>query len=441
MSANHCRSRCKSSARVSHGGESPASVRTVPAAGDGGALPDLYQALRDASRISARARVHSIICDRNGGSLQPMNSKSSTQDGLSPSAYVIDELHAHKDRGLFDVLKSARGARQNPLSLYVTTAGFNLLGVCYEQRGLLLKVLQQVIEADHFGGCIYTLDEGDEWTDERTWMKANPMIGITPRWDEMRQYRQDAVHSPDSQGEFKTKRLNLWLSSSSAWLPMDVWDRCADRELRLADFVGEPCCLGVDIAERDDLTAVVAGFLRDDILYAFPKFFLPRDVIEDRSRAVPAYRTWVSQGVLVPTDGAMTDMTAIEAYIRTLGASHQVRHVAIEQFGGQYLASILQRDGFPVTLQGKTAKYGTTPARELETRVKHGRFRHDGNSCLKWMASNCVVERRVDGSLLPKKETPNSANKIDGVDALLLALGELLEAPAPACEPNIRLVS
>src|SRR5262249_50111445 len=168
-----------------------------------------------------------------GGSLLPMNAKSSTQDGLSPSAYCVDELHAHKDRGLFDVLKSARGARLNPLSLYVTTAGYNLLGVCYEQRTILLKVLQQVFEADHFGGCIYTLDEHDEWTDERVWIKANPMIGITPRWDEMRQYCRDAIHSQESQGEFKTKRLNLWLSSASAWLPMDAWDRCADRDLSI----------------------------------------------------------------------------------------------------------------------------------------------------------------------------------------------------------------
>src|SRR5262249_36936850 len=128
-------------------------------------------ALREEYGLTVYANA--ITCDVNGGSLQPMNAKSSTQDGLSPSAYCVDELHAHKDRGLFDVLKSARGARLNPLSLYVTTAGYNLLGVCYEQRTILLKVLQQVFEADHFGGCIYTLDEHDEWTDERVWIKAN----------------------------------------------------------------------------------------------------------------------------------------------------------------------------------------------------------------------------------------------------------------------------
>ena len=93
------------------------------------------------------------------------------------------------------------------------------------------------------------------------------------------------------------------------------------------------------------------------------------------------------------------------------------------------LASVLQRDGLPALLAQKNPKNYTTPSRELETRVRHGKFRHDGNQCFTWMASNCVVDRRVDGSLLPKKESPNAAGKIDGIDACLLAIGELLAQP------------
>jgi phage terminase large subunit-like protein len=382
--------------------------------------------------------ANAITCDTNSGSLQPINSKSSSQDGLNPHAYTIDELHAHKDRGLFDVLYSARGSRTNPLSLSITTAGYNMLGVAFEQRTFLLKVLAQIFTADSFFGLVFTLDEGDEWTDEQLWPKANPGLGITPRLDEMRAYAQKAQYSDDSAGEFKTKRLNLWLSSASAWLPMDAWNACADPTLTIDAFEGEPCSVGYDGAERDDLTAVVAVFERDGILYAFPAFFLPRDVVDERSRAVPAYRAWVTAGVLTPTEGAMTDLTVVEAHIRRLVERFDVQHIAIEQFGGQYLASVLLQDGLPVVLQGKSAKYYTVPARELEARVRHGRFRHDGNSCLTWNASNAVVDRRTDGSLLPKKATANSPNKVDGLDALLLALGELLAHPeaAPA-DPEI----
>jgi phage terminase large subunit-like protein len=254
----------------------------------------------------------------------------------------------------------------------------------------------------------------------------------------MRAYAQKAQHSDESAGEFKTKRLNLWLSSSSAWLNMEAWSRCADGKLTLQSFAGEPCYVGADLAERDDLTCVCAVFQKAGILYAFPKFFLPADVVDERSRAVPAYRSWTTAGVLVATEGSMTDLTAVEAHIRALVAAHDVKRITIEQFGGQFLASVLQQDGLPVLLQGKSSKYYTTPARELEARVSHGKFRHDGNSCLTWNASNAVVDRRADGSLLPKKQTPNSANKIDGLDALLLALAELLATPEPvAVEPRI----
>ena len=92
--------------------------------------------------------ANAITCETNSGSLQPINSKSSSQDGLNPHACCIDELHAHKDRGLFDVLLSARGSRTNPLSLSITTAGYNMLGVAFEQRSFLVKVLQQIFVAD-----------------------------------------------------------------------------------------------------------------------------------------------------------------------------------------------------------------------------------------------------------------------------------------------------
>ena len=262
-------------------------------------------------------------------------------------------------------------------------------------------------------------------------MISNPGIGVTPLWDEMRAYALKAQHSQESAGEFRTKRLNLWLSSSSACLQMDKWDAGADPTLTIETFKGESCYLGLDVAERDDLTAVVAVFEKDGTIYAFPRLFLPADVVDERSRAIPAYRTSTTAGLLVATEGTMTDLGAVEAYVRELAQVYQVRSIAIEHYGGQYLASVLQRDGLPVVLQQKNAKSYTGPSRELETRVKHSRFRHDGNSCFEWMASNCVVDRKVDGSLLQNKHSPNSAQKMDGIDALLLALGELLAQPAP----------
>lgn len=127
----------------------------------------------------------SIACHQNGV-IQPINAKGKTQDGWNPHVGILDELHAHLDRALFDVIKSAFGARKNPLLWIITTAGFNTNGVCYEQRLVATKMLEQTVPLDHLFAIIFTIDEADDPFDERVWIKANPMIGITPTWETMR---------------------------------------------------------------------------------------------------------------------------------------------------------------------------------------------------------------------------------------------------------------
>lgn len=373
-------------------------------------------------RVFANAILHD---EDGGGDAQPINSKSSTQDGLNPSAYCVDELHAHRDRGLFDVLKSSRGARRNPLSWYITTAGYDQLGVAYEQRTFVTKVLQGVFTAEHYFGIIFTLDEGDEWTDERVWVKANPMLGITPQIDEMRQYCQEAKDSPASEAEFKTKRLNLWLTGASSWLNLSQWDACADPSMRLDDFRGELACIGGDLAQKDDLAALAIAFERGGVVYGFLKFYLPRLVVEQRARAVPAYRLWADQGLLTLTEGNTLDEAAVEADVRQWCEQFDIRAIAFDQFGSAGITTRLASDGLPAVLTPKNAKTFTEPSRELEVRVRQGLLRHDGNAILRWNASNVCVTRRADDSLLPKKDHPDSPNKIDGIDGLLLAMGSL----------------
>lgn len=364
------------------------------------------------------------------GSARPVNAKASTLDGLNPSCIVLDESHAQTFE-LHDVLKSAQGARRNPLLLCPTSAGYDLLSVGYALRTQCTKVLEGVFEADHLLGAIYALDEGDDWRDEAVWAKAVPMIGITPDRDWVRRYCQDAQQAPELAGEFQVKVCNLWLQSSSSWLSMSAWDACADPTLTLDTFAKQRCCIGVDLAQIDDLAAVALAFEQDDAIVGFVRLYLPKAVVDERARAVPAYRLWAASGILTLTDGEIIDYNRIEADLRTWCTQFQVQRIAFDQFGSAQICSRLAADGLPAVLESKNAKTFTAPARELEARVKHGKFRHDGNAALKWMASNCVVERRVDDSILPKKESAESPNKIDGIDALLLGIDGLLRLPAP----------
>lgn len=356
------------------------------------------------------------------GTAKPINAKASTQDGLNPSCIVLDESHAQTFE-LHDVLKSAQGGRSNPLMLCPTTAGYNLLSVGYALRTTLTKVLQRIegFEAEHFFGAIYTLDEGDDWRDERVWVKANPMIGITPKLQWVRQYCADAQQTPGLEGEFRVKVCSQWMQSASTWLSMTAWDACADPELALEKFEGQKCYIGCDLAQLDDLAAVAIEFEAEGLLSVFVKLYLPKAVVEERARKVPAYRLWQEAGILTMTDGSMIDYDTIEADIRALGKRFPPHAIVFDQYGSAQISAHLEKDGFKVFVETKNAKTFTGPARDLETRVKHRRLRHDGNPALKWMASNCVVTRRVDDSMLPKKESPESPNKIDGIDAILLA--------------------
>lgn len=440
-------------------------------------MVDKLPMLREAFDLKAWAR--SIECAMNNGSVQPINSKSSTQDGWNPYVGVLDELHAHKDRGLFDVIRSAFGARKQPLMWMITTAGYNVNGVCFEQRTLLTKILAKTVEADHYFGIIFTIDKGDDPFDEGVWKKANPLLGSAVDLKEFRGYAVEASASPDSLGEFKTKRLNIWLSAASAWLNVDQWNKAKIEGLDWEDFEGLECTIGADLADKDDITAVVViGQSDDGKIVVKPKFFIPQSALIRETQSdtgQSTYGKWarhnggppldeeveglpplfeldddgnpdwdspVSElpdewsGDLLTTPGDFVDHNSVEMFIRWVVATQSVRSVTFDQFAAaQSMASRLNEDlaspDVPLAnVLHKSAANVTDPAKELEARIKAKdptkHIGHDGNPVLTWMIGNAVVTRHVNGTIIPKKETANSPNKIDGVDAMINAIAPLI---------------
>ena len=402
--------------------------------------PDLQEA------FGLIAWAKSITCGDNGGYMQPLHAKSKTQDGHNPHLVTMDELHAHADRGLYDVMRSAFGARKNPLLWQITTAGSNTYGVCYEQRTMATKVLERSVIAEHIFGIIFTLDGpkdfeperkvGDDPYDERNWIKANPLLGSAVQLDELRQYAIEAQNSPSAEGEFKTKRLNLWIGAASAWLNVGQWIACGDPELRLRDFRGLDCYLGTDLSDKDDITALVlAAIDANGTMLLKTWFYLPEDVLkragETEKDQQALYRQWKAAGKLITTPGDFIDHRVVARKVARLKRALGVRRATGDQYVWPVVASGLNEDfddgdGFAVVLP-KNAKNCTTPAKELEARVKAGphQLRHDGNPVMTWMAGNAVVDRRTDGSILPKKEKPMSPNKIDGIDAAVNAIAPM----------------
>lgn len=380
------------------------------------------EALRDA--FAAEGLARSIVCNDNGGFIQCINSKSSTQDGWNPHVGILDELHAHKERGLHDVIKSAFGARKNPLMWRITTAGYIVDGVCYEQRTLVTKILDGVVEADHYYGIIYTLDEDDEPLDEKNWIKANPMLGITPRVEEMRAYAKEAAASPGTMGEFKTKRLNVWTSAKGGWLNMEAWKRLGS-SVDLELLSGVPCFGGIDLAATSDITAFVLAWLVEDRLKLWGRYYLPEESIKPRTeRGDLTYLRWAEQGHIVLTPGNVTDYSFIEHDVKRAMDSFNVQHIGFDPWNASQLVNNLQEEGVPMIEMRQGAKTFHPPMQEFERRLRAGTIDHDGNPVLTWAASNIVARYGVNNEMAPDKK--NSQDKIDPIVAALMALGVLL---------------
>ena len=182
-------------------------------------------------------------------------------DGLNTHAALIDELHAHKTRDLFDVIESSMGARTQPLLWSITTAGFNTSGICFEKRDFAIKVLDGAATADNLFTVIYTVDPGDLkdldslFTDPAIWQKANPNWGVSVRPEFIEKAAERARQDTKTRNNFLTKHLCVWTNTESAWIDMAALSRCADPSLCIDDFKGEVAYKGTDLASKADFAS------------------------------------------------------------------------------------------------------------------------------------------------------------------------------------------
>lgn len=381
------------------------------------ALPKLRAA------FDVQAFKDTIACYKSGGNIKPINAKASTQDGLNPHCSILDELHAHKTRDLFDVLKSARGARKNPLSLYITTAGYNTLGVCYEQHKFLKKILEAVITADHYFGVIFTIDERDDPLDENVWQKANPNWRVINQ-TELKNYAIEARNSPEMMAEFKTKRLNVWTTAKNGHINIIKWQKC-DAAVDLESLKSVPCWGGFDLASTSDLTALALIWKHEERVKCFLKFWLPEEVIEGRSEknGIP-YKHWADLGLITATPGAVTDYQFIEEEIYSLMNEFKIKCFAYDPWNSRDLVNRLMQKNVPLIEFRQGPASFNNPMREIDRLYIGKTLDHGGNPVLTWNASNLITRKDANGNLAPDKK--NSSEKIDGYVALAMACGIMM---------------
>lgn len=369
---------------------------------------------------------HRIVHATNFGKFEPLSADGNTMDGLNPHIALVDELHAHKTPEVWDVLKSALGARSQPLIWAITTAGFNKNGICYEVRDYAIKVLTGVIDDDSFFGCIYTLDDGDDWQDESNWIKANPNLGVSVSLDYLREQARQAAVMPTAKTNFLTKHLNVWVTGESSWCNIERWMECgADYK---PDEIIDPVqvYLGIDLASVSDIASIGGiAILADGSWRTFGKHYLPEDTVNAgyRKTAVP-FRQWHEQGWMTLTPGNVIDYNWIKADILTMLEKWPVKEIGFDRWNSSQLVNDLMEVGAPMVQFGMGYASMNAPMKELERRYLAKEIEHPNDPVLNWAMSNVVADQDPAGNIKPAKN--KSSEKIDPAVALIIAIGRAM---------------
>ena len=381
------------------------------------------------ARYGVEILAHAVVQESSGSKLEALSADAHTLDGLNPHVSVVDELHAHKTRKVYDVIETAMGARAQPLLVVITTAGDDISGICYEVRTYLTKVLDQVAADESVFGIIYTIDETDDWTTETAWRKANPNYGVSVYPEYLADLCRKAMQTPAAQANFKTKHLNVWVSSNSALYSVEAWKACARPELTAEDLAAFPCITGVDLASTNDLCSAYDVY-RDDssdepLFYVLGRNYVPEDTVA--ASRIAQYSGWESTERLIATPGDSTDYQRIEDDLLEKTPPDR-REIVLDKYQSRHMATRLQAEGVQVIELAMNVSTLSEPTKMLDVLMRRQRILHDGDPVLEWAISNVVGHIDAKDNVYPRKERPE--NKIDPAIATLMALSRWISGEA-----------
>lgn len=375
-------------------------------------------------RYGIEPLAQSISIESDAAWFKPLSRDHDSLEGLNPHAGIIDELHAHKTREVFDVLDEASGARSQPLKFVISTEGDQNTGVFVDQANYLQLILNQAHEDDQYFGIVFTCDEEDDWTSEFAWAKANPNLyvkdarGQAPLLADMQARCRRAIKDPASQSSFKIKRLNIRAGAAGAYFNMLSWTTiCKQESLRPEQFIGAACVETIDLASKSDLTTKVTLFRGNGTVgekghyYVFGKYYLPEDAIIEGRPNYDFYRGWQQQGLLDITPGPRTDYEFLE---RDTIESHDAYGSIVgldPGYNAEQFRQNLEKRGISVIETRHQVMTFSEPMKELAALILAGRVHHNGDPVLTWAFGNVVAKEDAKQNVYPRKARPE--NKID----------------------------
>lgn len=381
--------------------------------------------------LGVESQAHSISQASTASAFIALSAEDNTLDGLNTHFASVDELHAHKTRGVYDVLETSIAKRLQPLLGMITTAGSDRNGICYEVREDLVQILEGRASDDTFFGLVYTIDDGDDWKSEAVWLKANPNLDVSVNRATLRALAKKAERSPAARAAFLTKHLDVWVSVNAALFDAELWSRLADRALSAEEWSSEPCIVAADLAGKNDWSVHVRVHRRVDeetgkLRYAvFARHYTNEVFVADAK--ISPLPGWVGTPYLHVSPGNTIDQDEFAEEALEVCRGVNLVEAAIDMnYQGLAFAQRLQKNGIdPVVDCPITVKQLSQAVTELERLIRAGEIVHDGDPILAWSISNVVGHYDAKENVFPRKEKPEK--KIDGAVATIMALSRWLK--------------
>lgn len=390
---------------------------------------------------------HSIYCPQLNASFRPLSGKPQGKHGLNMSGLIGDEIHEWKSGDLHKFVHDSARSRRQPLEVMISTAGVK--GTHGEEVwGECQQILSGEIDVPDTLVIVYAADPDDDWTDPKTWAKANPNLGVSVKLDAVAAECREAQQLPRLENDFRRYTLNQWTDQAVRWLPIDAvddegrrfgWDHCAGsvgwRELE-AKLRYKRCFGGLDLSAVSDLSALVWWFPVQpglEVPALLARFWKPADLITAHAKRdkVP-YDRLVKEGALLTTPGNVIDHEAIRAQVLKDAETFQIAFrnekreageggLAIDRFDATETAVKLNGEGLPIVLFGQGFVSMSGPAKSLERLVMANGFHHGGHPLLRRHAQAVAIETDAAGNIKPAKD--KSTLRIDGIVSTCMALG------------------
>ncbi len=330
-------------------------------------------------------------------------------------------------------------ARKNPLRIYITTASFTKDTKFFEDLTAFETMLNgDAADNPHWFGLLYGLDPQDNWKDESTWAKANPMHGISVYQDAIKERCEQAKFKPAALNEFLCKTLNVYVSANTAWIDRDYWDKSVGEDQ------GDPeeVFIGFDLAATRDLNAVcVLKRYAEDNYYADFKFFLPEEALN----LIPThykgiFEQAVQSKILHITEGNVMDDREISEWIKQQATLYNVKEVGYDAYNAASLIARLHDSSIPVKKVGQGMAVLSNPSKHVEKLIMQNQIKHNGNPFLGWQLGNCEVYEDVNGNIKIRKNEADKSAKVDGIIALIIAMHCSLDHPLTSTSFGFRSI-